>query len=608
MTLKKSLILSAYAVLLILSFCSLPSSAVSQQQNPCSISITLQPPTLYYPSLPSTGAGIAEVVSVTYSQDLVNSSFQLQYYNGSNWPKLSTISGNVNQYNFVYIAVFSSWAHYGNNLLRAEAVPQGCDSNATTLNVVQSGNEGVFQDSTMWIVIAAASAMLILLSRVLPRKLFLILAGATYLGLAPFTGQRYDVYFLYSSGIRLLDGVSPFFPGNPALFPFPLKWAYPPLYVPYSSLSYLIYSGLTGVAIPSNTAITFPGFYTAIYEVWEAFVPKSLPVLVMLLKIPMIASTFAIYSILSKSIGSRAALTFWLANPFVIFITAAWGQIDPIATAFAVASIYLAKKEKFGPAYLMAGLGAATKVWPALVIPILLVLRFRKVGILPALRELIWLAPPILVSLAIYAAYGNLVQSLFVFAYARGVPTFAGEFVINGLTWQQVLVGLHFPPIPLLLYIGLPALILVTVLAYRRQGSIESYLLIMLLVVFLSYNYVNPQYFLWLVPLFLLLGKKFQAIIYSALPMVYIALSYNILYFISPLFVYDVYLGPAAIIEQLKVDAFYNSPLLIVGLFGVASSIVYLFSILEILGVLKRIPIFRRTLKRSKPVAVEKVA
>ncbi len=482
------------------------------------------------------------------------------------------------------LGVYSNWARIGTNLLRAEAIPQGCDSNNATLTVVQSGNEGVFQDAGIWIVIAAASAFLIVLSRILPTKWFLVIAGVTYVGLIPFTGQRYDVYFLYSSGIRLLDRVSPFSPGNPAIYPSPLKWAYPPLYVPYSSLSYLIYSAISGVSVPSSASLTFPGYFTSIYDVWEAFVPKSFPLLVSLLKLPMILSTFVIYSLLSKSIGTKTALTFWIANPFVIFITSIWGQIDPIAAAFAVGSIYLAKKEKFGPAYLMAGLGAITKVWPALLIPIIFVLRFRKVEFVPALKELVWLVPPALISVAVYGAYGNLFQSLFVLAYSRGVPTYGGEFVVNGLTWQQLLTQLHFPPVPILLYIGVPALILVVVLAYKQRGSIESYLLIGLLVVFLSYNYVNPQYFFWLVPVFLLLGKKFQGALYSALPMVYIALSYNILYFLSPVLVYDVYEGPAAIIEQLKVNTFYNSPLLIVGFFGIAASTIYLLSLLESSG------------------------
>ena len=335
-----------------------------------------------------------------------------------------------------------------------------------------------------------------------------MIAGVTYVGLIPFTGQRYDVYFLYSSGIRLLDRVSPFSPGNPAIYPSPLKWAYPPLYIPYSSLSYLIYSAISGVSVPSSASLTFPGYFTSIYDVWEAFVPKSFPLLVSLLKLPMILSTFVIYSLLSKSIGTKTALTFWIANPFVIFITSIWGQIDPIAAAFAVGSIYLAKKEKFGPAYLMAGLGAITKVWPALLIPIIFVLRFRKVEFVPALKELVWLVPPALISVALYGAYGNLFQSLFVLAYSRGVPTYGGEFVVNGLTWQQLLTQLHFPPVPILLYIGVPSLILVVILAYKQRGSIESYLLIGLLVVFLSYNYVNPQYFFWLIRSFCCSGKN----------------------------------------------------------------------------------------------------
>ncbi len=323
---KYFLLLLGAMLLLSLSFLPL-SSAVSSQQNTCSISISLQPPTLDYPSLPSSGTVFAEVVSVSvlpeYRELLLPVAVPTTDRAG---PSLLPFRETASSHNFVYAGVYSPWAHYGSNLLRVEAVPQGCDSNSATLTVVRSGNEGVLQDASIWIIIAVASALLILLSRVLPTKFFLVIAGATYMGLAPFTGQRYDVYFLYSSGIRLLDRVSPFFPGNPPLYPFPLKWAYPPLYVLYSSLSFLIYHATSGVAVPSNVALVFPGFYSSIYEVWEAFVPPSLPLLVLLLKLPMVASTFVIFDILSKSIGRKIALTFWLANPFVIFISSVWGQ------------------------------------------------------------------------------------------------------------------------------------------------------------------------------------------------------------------------------------------------------------------------------------------
>ncbi len=77
MKITKILLLSG--AILVLSISILPFSAASSpQQDLCSINVSLQPPTLYYPSLPSSGAGFGEVVSITYSPDLVNSSFQLQ--------------------------------------------------------------------------------------------------------------------------------------------------------------------------------------------------------------------------------------------------------------------------------------------------------------------------------------------------------------------------------------------------------------------------------------------------------------------------------------------------------------------------------------------------
>ncbi|MDA4130525.1 MAG: DUF2029 domain-containing protein [Thaumarchaeota archaeon] len=462
---------------------------------------------------------------------------------------------------------------------------------------------GVFQDLAIWVVLVAFSILLLVLSRLLPTKIFLAISSAVYVILAAPTGQRYDVYFLYSSGIRFLEGINPFYSGNPSMFPGALKWAYPPGYVPYSSLSFLLYSIITKTPIPSNSSLTYPGFFANPYEVWETFIPSSLPILVLILKVPMILSAFAIFYILSKKIGTRAASTFWLANPFVIFISSIWGQIDPIATAFAVGSVYLASRDRYGTAYFFAGLGAIIKIWPAILIPLIFLKRLKKgdAGLKHSLREILWILPSILFSVLIYGINGSLVQSIFVLVYARGVPTYAGEFSVNGLTWQQVLPLFHSPPIPVFLFVGIPAFVLVAVLAYKKELSIEELTLVLLLFVFLSYNYVNPQYFYWLIPFFLLIKRNIQAILYSVLPVVFITLAYNILYFVSPVFVYDVNASPLGQIEQAKVAQFYGNSIHPVAISGVVSSIFYSISLFL---VIKRYSGVRRLFRKMNALKI----
>jgi Gpi18-like mannosyltransferase len=434
-------------------------------------------------------------------------------------------------------------------------------------------------DGAIWFALVSGAVFFLFLGGKLRPKLFVVAALIIYLVLSPFTGQRYDVFFLLSSGIRLLDHVNPFDPGNPPAYPFVLKWAYPPLYPLYSALSFLVYSALTRYPIPPNSALNYAEINIYPYDVWKVFVPNTLPLLVFLLKLPMVASTFLVYRVLLKTNGRVAAAIYWLANPYVVFVTSVWGQLDPIAVACAVVAVVYYQRDKCFSAVFFAALGAAVKAWPAFLIPFFIVSRLKKQGV-RALYPLLSAVPVAAASVVLYGLFGNALQSIYAFLYARSVPTVGGGFSVNGITWQQILYYLKSPPIPFFLWVWVPAYFLMCFQLYRRGGSIIRWVIVALLIFFLTYNYVNPQLLIWIIPFYLMLNRRLQASVFSLLPLIYIALTYSLYYFVSPTLLYDELSFPPAITEEVRTSAFVYSTPLFLAVVAVMPTAVYIVSLL----------------------------
>ncbi|PSO04525.1 hypothetical protein B9Q12_02300 [Candidatus Marsarchaeota G2 archaeon ECH_B_SAG-G06] len=534
----------------------------------CHISLSAEPQPLNYPlkELPTAGASFSETFFVNYTG--VNRSLTLQYFSGS-WYNITSFGVNYLGFSEIKVPVTAYWAHFGKNELRV--VSGSCESNTLELDIVQAN--GVGQDALLYFVVLSSVFLILALSKLLPSRAFVALMLVTYFALSPFTGQRYDMFFLISSGVHILEGVSPF--GNSELYPFSLKWAYPPLYPLWSALSFAFYSFVTKASVPQPQSLVYPGYLTSTYSVWRAFAPHSLPLLAFLLKLPMLLSVFVTYFVLSKKVGQRLAATYWLANPLVILVGSIWGQLDPLSTAFALLSFVEYERGRAGRAHLYAALGASFKIWPALLIPFYMLDTLRKKSF--SFKQVLPLFPVVALNLLVYAFYGSLLFSLFVLVYARGVPTYAGQFSVNGLTWQWILYLLNSPPIPLFLYVAPPSYVALCYYVYKRGFDLRV-LIFLIVLLFLTYNYVNPQYFVWLIPFFLLLNKRVWSVVYSVLPMVFVFLSYNLFYFVSPSLLYDYYAPSASILEELKLWVFYQVKPLFLVVVAIAPTTCYLLT------------------------------
>ena len=100
---------------------------------------------------------------------------------------------------------------------------------------------------------------------------------------------------------------------------------------------------------------------------------------------------------------------------------------------------------------------------------------------------------------------------------------------------------------------------------------------------FLTYNYVNPQYFYWLLPFLILRGSKLWTWTFTALPMLYMVLSYSIFYFVSAGVLFDEFSKGPAILEQMKLNFFYATPVLYLIVSAALPTLAYLlFLVLEL--------------------------
>jgi hypothetical protein len=540
----------------------------------CGISVTAQPSVVNYPSsaLPAGNqASFGETLDVNYTSAFVNRTVTVQYLASTGWRSFEDFTGNSVGFTRTYFSLISGSSGFGTNEVRA--VSGSCVSNEAAF-AIQADPTAIGFDAVVYVVIALLLALFYFGGRRMGKTKFVLLAAAVYLAISPFTGQRYDVYFLISSGIRALQHIDPFAAGTPPLYPGSLKWAYPPLYVPYSSLSYLLYQLFTGASLPSVAALTHPSWLTANFDVWQAFTPPSLPVLVFLLKLPMVASALATGILLGRMLGANSVVV-WLANPVVVLVAAVWGQLDPIATLLALAAVFMFERGKPYHAYLLASFGAAVKVWPVLLIPLFFVVSLRKSG-RGAAKPLAATLPALLTTLLLYSVFGNLIDNLYVIAYARLIPTFNGAFTVSGLTWQQILVALKAPPVPLFTWVGIPALAAVVVWAYlKRDGDVTKWLVVSLMIIFLTYNFVNPQYFYWIIPFLMLQRRRLAVFAFTLIPIIYMALTYDIFYFVSPAILPDYFAWGASIVEQLKLSMFFQNTWAFVTVSGIVPTMVY---------------------------------
>ncbi len=403
-------------------------------------------------------------------------------------------------------------------------------------------------------------------------KKYLLLVPV-YIALSIVYGQRYDDFFLISLGMRIYDRANPY--ALSGFTPAGLQWEYPPLFAIWSYFSTVFYHYILGFSIPSNTQLNYVEVsYGNIYSAWRSLAASNLFVLYGLLKLPFVLSFFWISHIIYKMKG-QVSWKLWLINPLAVVVGILWGQLDVLGLAFLLQAVYYHKQQKGFQAVLFASIGAAIKVFPVFVIPLMIARSGRK------LLSATAILPVVAVSIAVYAASGNIFGDITTIVMGRSVPTFLGVFSSQGLTWQIIVSYLSVKSFPsLFLYIFAPGYVLFTAYALLKKIDLETYFILTMLFFFVTYNFMNPQYLIWLLPFLIMRDETRYAAIISVIGSLYLYLNYSYTYFLNPDIAWNYTAGFLGQIEEFRHNLTSNAGTIIS--LGILSSIFFALMFIRI--------------------------
>jgi len=175
------------------------------------------------------------------------------------------------------------------------------------------------------------------------------------LAVAPFFGHPIDMFTWLKAGeMTAYYGINVYQVEEIPNYPWGF-YAYPPLWLYWTSLSSLLYGLVQNLNI-------------------FAFFVK-LPIILSDILIGLIIYKFVILLKNDKSLATKIS-ALWLLNPLPIFISSIWGMFDSIAALFGFASVYYMFKGRYRLSALLLSVGISVKIFPGLLIlPILLYIK-----------------------------------------------------------------------------------------------------------------------------------------------------------------------------------------------------------------------------------------
>jgi len=493
-------------------------------------------------------------------------------HNGKDWRNLANTIIESNGITSRSQPVDSSWAISGRSYLRV-VTGKGI-SNAVTLMV----NVGLGYYLIAWVItvvnvfivlwyvkgkirIRKSQALRKLQSRARAcihgkeKFLFLTFGLTIRVLLAPLTEHRFDSY-VSRLWCTLIYGhnLYPFEPCIPPNYPLELRYSYPPIWLFVTLLVFPIWMGITGFKFPESPASLWGHGVVVgnIFESYRSFNPPALPLLNIFLKFPNILADVGIgYLLINLSRDTKyekEVLFLWILNPYTIQISSIWGAFDPLCTFLTLYSVYLLSKKKFYLSAMFLSLGVATKMYPMFFLIPILIYVYKEKGLWKSIK---YFTISLFIGILVFSSFllfpGGLEFLYRIFTF-KASPDWYGKNLISGLTWTQLLTLYRWeknqPFFPL---IFIPIFLGLNYTFWRGKKDFDSLvacLVSILLLTYLSYTVVNPQYIFWALPfmLYLVIKGRFSKKLYtifSAIPLIYMYGRHNPLYFISPAIIWE---------------------------------------------------------------------
>jgi len=372
-------------------------------------------------------------------------------------------------------------------------------------------------------------------------RTLLVLGVVIRVSLAPFLAHTFDVYAWYIMAMDIVR--TPF-----AYVPFP-----PMLYYTFFPFAYLYDFLSREFGFQPYPMVDIPPELNPYPQMHIAYVTD--PVFNVAIKLPFIladvASTYLLYNFVlelrhSESLAEASALLFFL-NPYLIWISSAWGMFDSLPAFFSLASLVLLHRRRLTSSAISLSVATAYKLYPLLfMVPVLLFLRRQNYQ----LRQLVIYVLAYLVTLfalflpRLTSYFGAMVETL------HGLVTSAPAVGRSGfgLTYWSILLVIPSSN-TVVVWISNSVLVFmlaaVTVVALKRRAAsiltVNRVQLAYVLAVFLSFRFVPEQFFVWALPFMILAiaEERIEKGIYwaaSAVALLYAVTNLRLPFYFLPLY------------------------------------------------------------------------
>jgi len=264
---------------------------------------------------------------------------------------------------------------------------------------------------------------------------------------------------------------------------------------------YDFFSALGLSVFPYPAGMLF--FMSAPFVVFKALLPAavfgSINIQLFLLRVPVLLADVLIYIILCYLLPFKEKKVLWLyfASPILFYINYYHGQLDVIPTALLLLSLLLIFRKKDAAAFLVLGLGIATKTHLLVALPFYCVYFYRERGDLWRITRLVILSAATFVVVNLPALSGGFFHSILGSPEAQRLFYLSIPFVFNGLAF----------------YVA-PAVLLIIFYKFASQRKLNKDSL--LLTIGLSYtvliSLVPPMqgWFYWALPFLVFFFVKFK--------------------------------------------------------------------------------------------------
>ncbi len=200
------------------------------------------------------------------------------------------------------------------------------------------------------------------------RLVFCALSLALQSAIGLFLGHQYDMQIFYATGYEVFNGTTPY-----GILPTSSIFNRPDFIGLVPSIGY-----------PPPWALYLGVIYGAVYlptkNIFAYNLAIKLPSIISNIALAFLAEQIAIQEGLDRKTSNKVFYVL-LFNPFMIYISAAWGQFDSIVVLATVLALNELYRGKIGISSILIALSISLKIIPLILVPMFLLFIIKNYGL-----------------------------------------------------------------------------------------------------------------------------------------------------------------------------------------------------------------------------------